>query len=139
MKKVIVIVGPTAIGKSKIGVMLAKKLNTEIISGDSIQVYKGLDICSGKITKDEMQGIPHHLIDILDLGQDYSVCDFQKQARALIDKIDIPLIVGGTGLYIKACLSDYEFDASKRDDNFEDKYKDLSNEELYDLLVKYDS
>ena len=84
MKKVIVIVGPTASGKSDLSVKLAKYLNTEIISGDSVQVYRSLDIGSGKITKDEMQGIKHHLIDILDPDDDYSVATFQKNARRCI-------------------------------------------------------
>ena len=138
MKKVIVVLGPTAVGKTKIGIELAKRLNTEIISGDSVQVYKRLDIGSAKVTKEEMDGVKHHLIDILEPGMDYSVCDFQKQARQLIDKLDIPMIVGGTGLYIKAALSNYEFDAPKRDFSFEDEYKDYSNDELYAILKEKD-
>ena len=98
MKKVICVIGPTAVGKTKIGVELAKRLNTEVISGDSVQVYRGLDIGSAKVTDDEKDGVIHHLIDILDPNESYSVCDFQNHARKLIDKIDIPLIVGGTGL-----------------------------------------
>ena len=107
MKKVIVVLGPTAVGKTKIGIELAKRLNTEIISGDSVQVYKGLDIGSAKATIEEMDGIKHHLIDILEPNMDYSVCDFQKHARELIEKLDVPVIVGGTGLYIKAAISNY--------------------------------
>ena len=78
MKKVLAIVGPTASGKSSFAVMMAQRLHAEIISADSVQVYRGLDIGSGKITKDEMQGIPHHLIDILNPSEPYSVFDFQK-------------------------------------------------------------
>ena len=138
MKKVIVVLGPTAVGKTKIGIELAKKLKTEIISGDSVQVYRGLDIGSAKVTIEEMDGIKHHLIDILDAGADYSVCDFQKHARKYIEKLDIPMIVGGTGLYIKAAISNYEFDAPKRDYSFENEYKNYSNEELYELLKDKD-
>ena len=138
MKKVIIVLGPTAVGKTKIGIELAKRLNTEIISGDSVQVYKKLDIGSAKATVEEMDGVKHHLIDILDAKEDYSVCDFQKQARELMDNLDIPMIVGGTGLYIKAAISNYEFDAPKRDFSFEEKFNDLSNEELYALLKQHD-
>ena len=138
MKKVIIVLGPTAVGKTKIGIELAKRLNTEVISGDSVQVYKGLDIGSAKVTLEEMDGVKHHLIDILDPTSDYSVCDFQKQARELMEKMDVPMIVGGTGLYIKAAISNYEFDAPKRDFSFEEEYNDYSNEELYELLKKYD-
>ena len=138
MKKVIIVLGPTAVGKTKIGIELAKRLNTEIISGDSVQVYKGLDIGSAKVTASEACGIKHHLIDILDPALTYSVCDFQKASRELIEKIDIPLIVGGTGLYINAAISNYEFDAPKRDFSFEEEYDNLSNEEIYRLLEEKD-
>ena len=138
MKKVIVVLGPTAVGKTKIGIELAKRLNTEIISGDSVQVYKGLDIGSAKATVEEMDGIKHHLIDILEPNMDYSVCDFQKHARELIEKLDVPVIVGGTGLYIKAAISNYEFDAPKRDYSFEEEYANYSNEELYEILKEKD-
>ena len=136
MKKVIVIVGPTGSGKSSLSVKLAKYLNTEIISGDSVQVYRSLDIGSAKITKEEMENVPHHLIDILDPNEEYSVADFQKNARELIDNISnigkIPIICGGTGFYIKAALYDYNFALDKRDD----KYSNLSNEEIYKKLVE---
>ena len=138
MKKVIIVLGPTAVGKTKIGIELAKRLNTEIISGDSVQVYKGLDIGSAKVTVEEALGIKHHLIDILEPTETYSVCDFQKESRILMDKLEIPVIVGGTGLYIKAAISNYEFDAPKRDFSFEEEYKDYSNEQLYEMLLKQD-
>ena len=138
MKKVIVIVGPTATGKSKLAVNLALKIGAEIISGDSIQVYKGLDIASGKIRQDEMKGVKHHLIDILEIGQDYSVADFQRQARKLISEIDVPIICGGTGLYVKAALTNYQFNGPSRDFNFEEKYQDYSDQDLYNVLVDLD-
>ena len=98
MKKVLVIAGPTASGKSSFAVSAAKRFGGEIISGDSIQVYRGMDIGSGKVTAEEMQGIPHHLIDILDPKDPYSVSDFQKAARIKIEQIGFPIICGGTGL-----------------------------------------
>ena len=104
MKKVVCIVGPTGVGKSDISLEVAKCFNNEIINGDSVQVYKELNIGSAKIT--DYKGIKHYLIDFLDLDKEYSVCDFQKDVREIIDKIDRPLIVGGTGLYVKAALYD---------------------------------
>ena len=134
MKKVIVIVGPTAIGKTDLSIKLAKHYNTSIISGDSVQVYRSLNIGSGKVTKEEMDGVKHYLIDILDPTEDYSVSDFQQNARKIIDELSenrtIPIICGGTGYYIKAALFDYEFSNEKRTD----KYDNLSNEEIYERL-----
>ncbi|MBR5207749.1 MAG: tRNA (adenosine(37)-N6)-dimethylallyltransferase MiaA, partial [Erysipelotrichaceae bacterium] len=119
MKKVLVITGPTAVGKSDAAVELALKLNGEIISGDSIQVYRGFDIGSGKITEEEMRGVPHHNLDVLDPKENYSVALFQKQARAAIEEITargkLPILCGGTGLYLKACLYDYEFEQDSRE------------------------
>ena len=141
MKKVLVIVGPTAVGKSGLGVKLAHMLDGEIISGDSIQIYKGLDIGSGKVTEEEMDGIPHFGIDELDPKIDnYSVADFQVRARRYIEEISerghLPIIVGGTGLYIKACLYDYSFEEEVVD--HEDPYPELDNEALYELLKEKD-
>lgn len=138
MKKVIVIVGPTAIGKTSLSVNLAKEINAEIINGDSVSIYKKLDIGSAKISVDEMDGVVHHLVDVIDPKVQYSSADFQKDSRKLISKIDVPMIVGGTGLYIKSSLYDYDFSASKRDSNLEDKYKEVSNEELYKILIQLD-
>ena len=138
MKKVLVIAGPTASGKTSFSIELAKRINTEIISGDSIQVYKGFDIGSGKVTEAEKEGVPHHLIDILEPGTQYSVKDFQKEARTLIDNSSKPMIIaGGTGLYLKACLYDYVFtdeEASPRNE----KYDQYTNHELYEMLVERD-
>lgn len=138
MKKVLVIAGPTASGKTSFSIELAKRLNTEIISGDSIQVYKGFDIGSGKVTEAEKEGVPHHLIDILEPCTQYSVKDFQKEARTLIDNSSKPMIIaGGTGLYLKACLYDYVFtdeEASPRNE----KYDQYTNHELYEMLVERD-
>ena len=108
---VIVITGPTATGKTKLSIELAKKLNGEIINADSTQVFKDLDIATAKVTEEEKEGIKHHLIDIKNINENYTVYDYQKDARQCIDDIlnrkKTPIIVGGTGLYIKACLYDY--------------------------------
>lgn len=143
MTRVIAVIGPTSVGKTKMGVELAKKLNGEIISGDSMQIYKGMDIGTAKVTYDEMEGIVHHCIDILDPTDEYSVKDFQDTVRKKINDIisrgKIPIIVGGTGLYIKAALYDYEFSETKDDhQTFRNKYKDYDNEKLYEYLKQID-
>ncbi|MFH0767596.1 MAG: tRNA (adenosine(37)-N6)-dimethylallyltransferase MiaA, partial [Bacillota bacterium] len=135
MKKVLVIVGPTGSGKTELSIRLAQALDTQIINGDSVQVYKGLDIGSAKIKPQEKQNIIHHLIDIVSPGEDYSVYHFQRDVRALILKLDLPLIVGGTGLYIKAALAQYEFVESSRNQDFESLYQNESNESLYQMLI----
>jgi tRNA dimethylallyltransferase len=110
---VLVIVGPTASGKTSLSIELAKELDGEIISGDAYQVYKNMNIGTAKVTVEEMSGIKHHLIDIIDYKDKYDVSIFQKMAREKIDEIKsrnkLPIIVGGTGLYIKAVLYEYEF------------------------------
>ncbi len=137
MKKVIVIAGPTASGKSAAAVRIAEAIHGEIISGDSIQVYRGMNIGSGKVTPDEMHGIPHHLIDILEPTESYSAADFQAMARPLIEEIEHPVICGGTGLYLKACLYDYSFRAEK-DIPLNPEYEALSSEKLHALLAQID-
>lgn len=135
---VIVVVGPTAVGKTLMGIELAKKYNGEVINADSTQVYKNLDIATAKVKVDEMDGIVHHLIDIKNIDEDYSVFDFQKDCRDCIVDIlsrgKMPIIVGGTGLYIKAALYDYKFDL---EDNHYD-YSDVSSDELYERLLSID-
>jgi tRNA dimethylallyltransferase len=139
MSKIIVIVGPTSIGKTKLSIELAKKLNGEIINADSTQVFKTLDIGTAKVTKEEMENIPHHLLDIKDITEDYTVYDYQKDSRRCIEDIEsrgkTPILVGGTGLYIKASLYNYEFD---KEDNTNYVDESLSNDELYDILLKID-
>ncbi len=133
MKKIVLIVGPTGVGKTSLSIKLAKHYNTELISGDSVQVYRSLDIGSGKVTEKEKEGIKHYLIDILDPTQDYSVSDFQKASREIIDNMNtLPILVGGTGYYLRACLYNYEFTSNKRTD----KYNNLTNEELYNRLLE---
>lgn len=143
MEQVIVIVGPTGVGKTKMGVALAKYFNGEVISGDSMQIYKTMDIGTAKVTSDEMDGIVHHLIDIKEPTESYSVKEFQDEVRQKIKEITsrgkLPIIVGGTGLYIKAALYDYEFTESQMDHHeYVVKYQDYSNDELYDHLVEID-
>lgn len=112
-KKLIVLVGPTAVGKTKTSIEIAKALKGEIISGDSMQVYKGMDIGTAKIRSEEMEGIPHHLLDIREADESFSVAEFQSVVRQKINEItargSVPLIVGGTGLYVQSVLYDYRF------------------------------
>ena len=138
MKKVLVIAGPTASGKTAFAIRMAKRMGAEIISGDSIQVYKGLDIGSGKVTPEETEGIPHHLIDILNPDQSYSAADFQMMARKLIDESDKPMIIcGGTGLYLKSCLYDYAF-GEEEGPSTNPELDALDNDALYAILKEKD-
>lgn len=139
MEKVLVIVGPTAVGKSSFGIKCAENFNGEIISGDSIAIYRGLDIGSAKPDIDEQNKVKHYLIDIKDPDDNYSVKQFQELSRHYIDQISkdnkLPIIVGGTGLYIKASLYDYVFFDEEKEDN---QYEDLSNEQIYERLKQVD-
>lgn len=138
MKKILVITGPTAVGKTKLSIELAKKYNGEIINADAVQVYKGLDIGSAKVTEEEKEGIPHHLLSIKEVDEDYTIYHYQKDCREKIKEIQdrgkIPIIVGGTGLYIKAALYDYKLTEEKE----KDTYDNLTNEELYKKLTELD-
>jgi len=135
---VIVIVGPTGVGKTKLSIELAHKYNGEVINADSTQVYKGLDIATAKVTDDEKEGVVHHLIDIKNVSEDYTVYDFQKDCRNCISDIlsrgKTPIIVGGTGLYVKAALYDYNFE--DEDEHFD--YSEYSLDYLYDRLLSID-
>lgn len=119
---VIAIVGPTAVGKTALSIEVAQKLSGEIISGDSMQVYQGMDIGTDKITSEQMQDIPHYMLDIKQPDIPFSVADFQKHVRYYIDHIlaknKLPIIVGGSGLYIQAVLYDYDFTVVKRDPQY---------------------
>lgn len=134
MEDIIVIVGPTGVGKTKLSIELAKKLNAEIINADSVSIYKNLNIGSAKPTKEEQQEIKHHLIDIKEVEETYSVFDYQKDARKKIEEITKKgkrvIMVGGTGLYIKAALYDYQF----TEGTTYHTYEDLTNEELYSKI-----
>lgn len=135
---VIVIVGPTGVGKTKLSIDLAHKYNGEVINADSTQVYRGLDIATAKVTESEKEGVVHHLIDIKDVNDIYTVFDFQIDCRNCIDDIlsrgKVPIIVGGTGLYVKAALYDYKFDL----ENNQSDYSDWSLDDLYNRLLSID-
>lgn len=135
---IIAIVGPTGVGKTKMSISLAKKYNAEIISVDSMQIYKKMNIGTSKVTKEEMDGVVHHMIDIKNPEEDYSVFDYQKDARGVLDKLISEgknvIIVGGTGLYLKALLYNYEF---KENNNRKD-FSGYTNEELYDMVKNID-
>ena len=135
---IIVIVGPTGVGKTKLSIELAKILNGEVINADSTQVYKGLDIALAKIKESEKENIPHHLFDIKDITENYTVFDYQSDCRKKLDEIlskgKTPILVGGTGLYIKAALYDYKFEEEK---NF-NEYNEYTTIELYDMLISID-
>ena len=137
MKKIIVITGPTGVGKTKLSVKLAKKLKGEIINADSMQVYKGLDIGTAKIKEVEKENIPHHLFDICDVHDNYTIYNYQKDARDMINKLNrkrkTPIFVGGSGLYIKAALYDYKLVNEK----FHSEFPDLTNEELLNEIKKH--
>lgn len=138
MNKVIVITGPTAVGKTKLSIEIAKKYNGEIINADAVQVYKGLDIGSAKVTEEEKENIPHHLFDIKEVDEEYTIYHYQQDARRVIEDIQkrgkTPILVGGTGLYIKSALYDYKLSEEKESE----MYEDLTTEELYNNLLKVD-
>lgn len=136
---IIVITGPTAVGKTKLSIELAKKYNAEIINYDSVQVYKDMDIASAKVTKEEMDGVKHHLIDFKNYNEDYTVFDYQNDGRKKIEELQDDnkniVLVGGTGLYIKALLYDYKFNKEEKSS----EYENCSIEELYDKIMSIDS
>ena len=142
MDKVIVVAGSTGTGKSALAVKLAKEFNGEIISGDSMQVYRGMDIGTAKITEEEMEGIPHHLIDIQDPLEPYDVSQFQRLCREKIADITsrqkLPILCGGTGLYLKAALYDYEFKEDNTDPALKAQLEALPADELWDRLHDID-
>ena len=138
--ELICIVGPTAVGKTKLSIEIAKSLGGEIINGDAMQIYRGLNIGTAKITKEEAKGVAHHLIDEKAPHETYSVADFQKAVRAKIVDIQnrgkLPIIVGGTGLYIKSVLYDYDFGEHVLKDTSNDD--DITNEALHVRLMEVD-
>lgn len=135
MSKIIVITGPTGVGKTKLSIALAKVLNGEIINADSMQIYKGLNIGTAKIKDAEKENIPHHLFNIKEVTEDYSAYNYQqdgrKKIKEVLNKNKTPIIVGGTGLYIKALLYDYHFNKEENINTFETD----STSELYKMLI----
>ncbi|MFV9567536.1 tRNA (adenosine(37)-N6)-dimethylallyltransferase MiaA [Thermoanaerobacter mathranii] len=144
--QIVLIVGPTASGKSKLSVDLAKEFNGEIISADSMQIYKYMNVGTAKITKEEMQGIPHYLIDIVDPNKEFSVAEYEKRAKEIIKDIHkrgkLPIIVGGTGLYINSIIYIMHFSDFKGSKKFREKMKELANtygnQYLYERLKSVD-
>lgn len=145
-KKVVSIVGPTAVGKTALGIAAAKKFQGEIISGDSTQVYMGMDIGTAKVTSEETEGIPHHMIDIIRPDQPFSVADFQEHVKYHIEAVhkreNLPIIVGGSGLYIQSVLFDYHFSDQRRDAELTNKlFQQIEAEgpeKLYERLKQID-
>ncbi len=137
-KKLVVITGTNASGKSGLGIELAKKYSAEIVSADSRQVYKGLDLGSGKVTKEEMQGVPHHLLDVALPNDFFSLVDFQKQAYEAIDDIlardKKAFLVGGTGLYINAVVDGYNIKLQNPDMNLRRELNSRTREELIEII-----
>lgn len=147
MRKLILIVGPTAIGKTSLSIEVAKKFNCEIISADSMQIYKKMDIGTAKITKEEMAGIRHHMIDEVEPDEEFSVSDFRRKSYEYIEEIfsagNQPLIAGGTGLYVNSLVYDLDFASSERDEALRKKYTDYAekygNQYIHDILEGIDS
>lgn len=133
---ILAIIGPTAVGKTKLSIELAKKYNAIIINCDAMQVYQGLDIGTAKATLEEQEGIPHELLDFVPVTQNYTVYDYQKDARKLLEKYQGRniIFVGGTGLYLKSALYDYRF----YEETTSNSYDNLTNEELYNLALTKD-
>lgn len=135
---IIVITGPTGVGKTKLSVSLAKKINAEVINADSMQVYKGLDIATAKIKEEEKEGVVHHLFDIAEVNDNYTVYDYQRDSRRKIEEITSRgkniIIVGGTGLYIKSALYNYKFNEEENTYDF----SNMSNSEILNKIKEYD-
>lgn len=147
MKPMVVLTGPTAVGKTELSIRLAEALDGEIISADSMQVYKKMDIGTAKIRKEEMRGIPHHLIDVLDPAEEFNVVRFQEMAKealaGIYERGKIPLVVGGTGFYIQGLLYDIDFTREEQDKSYRERLQKKAEEEgagaVYQMLVKVDS
>lgn len=139
MSKIFVVVGPTACGKTKVSIELARYLNAEIINADAVQVYKDVNIGTAKITQSEMEGIKHHLIDYVSLDKKYTIYDYQKDGRNILNKLINEnkniVIVGGSGLYIKSLLYNYNLEPEIKNNN---NYEELTNEELKELVNNID-
>ena len=144
--KIIIIGGPTAVGKSALAVNLAEKFNGEIVSADSMQIYRRLNIGTGKITEAEARGIPHRMIDILDPDERYSVgqylIDASREINDILDKNKLPIVVGGTALYLNALINGMNFSDADRSDKVRDKWKKIASENgnqfIYDHLIEID-
>ena len=141
-KPLVIITGPTGVGKTDISIDIAKKINGEIISADSIQIYKYMDIGSAKITKEEMDGIKHYLVDELNPDEEFNVYMFKTMSKRAMEEIyakgKIPIIVGGTGFYIQSILYDIEFsDEEEKDDSIRKKYEQLAKEKAIYMSINF--
>ena len=143
----IILTGPTAVGKTELSICLAKEINGEIISADSMQVYKGMDIGTAKITEEEKQGVPHHLLDCFEPDETFNVSVFQKMAQKAIEEIHargaVPILTGGTAFYIQALLYGIDFTEENHDDSYRNSLYELGETEegkieLYKRLKNYD-
>ena len=145
-KPLIILTGPTAVGKTKLSIKLAKAVNGEIISADSMQVYHYMDIGSAKILPEEMEGVPHHLVDCLDPDEEFNVVRFQQMAKEAIEDIyarnRIPILVGGTGFYIQAVTGDIDFTECGEDNSYRKELEQMAKEQgaevLHNMLAKVD-
>ena len=137
MNKIVVIIGPTGVGKTKLSISLAKYLDAVVINADSMQVYRDLNIGTAKIKESEKEGIKHYLFDICDIEEDYNIYKYQKDGRKLLDKFQKEgknvVLVGGSGLYIKSLLYDYKF----QEEEYKETYENLTNQELLEEIKKY--
>jgi len=146
MKDLFILAGPTAVGKTEISIKLARKLNGEIISADSMQIYKYMNVGSAKISELEMKGIPHHIVDIIQPNEEFSVADFKERAEIAIDEITsknkLPMIVGGTGFYINSLIYNYSFASTNKDELYRDHLTKLAtekgNEHVHEMLKNID-
>jgi tRNA dimethylallyltransferase len=146
MSRFIVITGPTASGKTLVSVEVAKAIGGEIICADSMQVYRGCDIGTAKATKEEQQGVRHHMIDVIGADEEYSVAEFQKSAFSLIEEINgrerVPIVSGGTGLYINSLVYDLDFGGGRKNEGLRQKYAQLTDDKnteyLYNILKEKD-
>ena len=146
-KPLIILAGPTAVGKTSLSIRLAKETGGEIISADSMQVYRHMDIGSAKITKEEMEGVPHYLVDVLEPEEEFNVVRFQQMAKEAAERIwekgKIPLVVGGTGFYIQALLYDIDFTENDGDESYRRQLEQKASDEegaseLYEMLKTVD-
>lgn len=145
-RPMIVLTGPTAVGKTKLSIALAKAVNGEIISADSMQVYRYMNIGSAKITPEEMQGVPHHMIDILDPREPFNVVVFKQKCEECLESIyarnHIPIVTGGTGFYIQALLKDIDFTENEENSEYRNSLEQLAREKgaghLHEMLVRVD-
>ena len=145
-KPLIVLTGPTAVGKTKLSISLAKAINGEIISADSMQVYRGMDIGSAKIRPEEMDGVPHYLVDVLDPSEEFHIVRFQEMAHDAMDQIyahgHVPILVGGTGFYIQAVTREIDFTSAEQEDGYRTELERLAQEKgteaLHAMLAEVD-